>query len=179
MPSACSPQKLEPSSTISSNHSWGCSSTDNCLPLWIQLQEHSYRNNAASVMVGTGYLTSEMVDGLAAAQKDWIIHLSDRQVLDIQSSELEQIVLQPLSIANSMVMDLIAQIPLAAYHPLSIRGVIYQVLMFSSWIGGWGRVRFIVYFNHREPLTVLVANRLDWSPSKILGLYAQASCCWG
>lgn len=163
-------------SNIGRSHQ-GRSSTDSRLPVHLNLQQHCSCAKSGKVMIGRGFLTAEMVDVLESQQVNWIIELSSEQILDLHDSDVKHLSIEQVRLKNRRqnIVDLVAGIPLAAYQSLEVNREMRWFVMFSCWIGGWGKVRFIV--SCQSPIqskTVLVTNRLDWSPSKILKLFLQA-----
>jgi hypothetical protein len=69
---------------------------------------------------------------------------------------------------------LVPLIPATAYRPVKISENMYWCFTLTVRIPGLGKVRIVVSFEH-ESLTgryvVLVTNRLDWTATKIIGLY--------
>lgn len=175
---------VQPSKTLKDEFSisqslWGRSSTDSSLPVELELQQHCLCDRNSDVMLGKGFLTAEVVDVLELMQKDWIIELNPEQLLNMQGGDVRQLSVESIPIKNSrqIVANLVANISLASYQFLEVNGKPFWFVMFSCWIGGWGKVRFIVncYFPfQKESKSLLVTNRLDWSPSKILKLFHEA-----
>ncbi len=157
---------------------WGRTSTDSCLPVNLQYQNYCDCRKADMVTLGKGFLTAEMVDTLDATRQNWIIELDSEQILDLQGGDTQQVQFKQALFQKQMAGDLVAAVPLALYQALEVNGAIYWFAMFSCWVGGWGKVRLLVSCKNpvcKETRLLLVTNRLEWSPSRILRLYSQAN----
>jgi hypothetical protein len=129
------------------------------------------------VVLGKGFLTAEMVDSLEATCQNWMLDLDPEQILKMQGGEAQYGEFKQALSRTQRVAELLAAVPLALYEALEVNKTVYWVAMFSCWIGGWGRVRLLALSRNplsREPKTLLVTNRLEWSPSKLLRLSLQA-----
>ena len=145
-----------------SQSSWGRSSTDSSLPEYLNLKQHCGCYKTGNILVGRGFLTAEMVDTLESMQKDWIIELDSEQILNLQ-----------LTTAN-----LIAKIPSTSFEALEVNRETCWFVTRCWSIGGWGRVRFVIRSKtpiYKKSISLLVTNRLDWSPSRIIGIFSQAT----
>lgn len=156
----------------------GRTSTDSRLPISLKLQNYCDCHKAGHVTIGKGFLTAEMVDTLEATQPNWIIDLDPEQILDLQGGDTQHVQFKPALHKQQMAADLITAVPLALYQVLEVNQTIYWFAMFSCWVGGWGKVRLLVVCQNpvcKETRSLLVTNRLEWSPSRILKLFLRAN----
>ncbi len=154
---------------------WGRSSKDHHLPAWIELRQARDLKAMLKLMVGQGFLTAEMVDTLEASGQDWIVRLNPEQVVEVQEFDGKQPGVKSVEgrATELRVGDWVERVSPVEYRDVEIEGWRSQFAMLSGWVGGWGRVRFVLMsWDGKQPM-ILVTNRLNWSPRKVLELYLQ------
>jgi Transposase DDE domain len=124
------------------------------------------------------YLAEDLIQVLARRRKDRISLLKKNRLLETASFHLRD--------ANGWTIKLpgthlaveawVPLIPATAYRPVTVGEHTYWCFTLAVRIPGLGKVRLVVSFE-QESLTgryiVLVTNRLDCSPAKIISLYSQ------
>ena len=163
-----------------SQSSWGRSSTDSSLPEYLNLKQHCGCYKTGNILVGRGFLTAEMVDTLESMQKDWIIELDSEQILNLQNGEVKQFGFEQVLFEQKQLTtaNLIAKIPSTSFEALEVNRETCWFVTRCWSIGGWGRVRFVIRSKtpiYKKSISLLVTNRLDWSPSRIIGIFSQAT----
>jgi hypothetical protein len=128
------------------------------------------------VVFDAWYLAEDLVRVLARRRKDWISLLKKNRLLETASVHLRDAHGWPLKLPGPQIAveELVPLIPANAYRPIKVGAHTYWCLTLGVRIPGLGKVRIVVSFE-TEQLTgrsvVLVANRVDWSAAKIIGLY--------
>lgn len=126
------------------------------------------------------HLSTEWVDWLADEECDWLSALpNERKVCTGKPSVIE--------LEQGYTSDLESQIPvnasnlntvrLAMQKVVCIHGIEYITFTSCASVGGVGRVRLTYTFpklGSQQEGVILLANRLDWSPRKMVELYLKA-----
>ena len=150
------------------------------IALAVELVEEAIRCKVpfGVVVFDAWYLAEDLVRVLARRRKDWSSLLKKNRLLETASFHLRDVNGWPLKLPGPQIAveELMPLIPAHAYRPIKVGEHTYGCFTLGVRISGLGKVRIVVSFE-TEPLTgravVLVANRVDWSAAKIIGLYLQ------
>lgn len=134
--------------------------------------------SSEATLLDRDWFTTEVVDSLADRQQDWIGMLQDDWRLELYSLDSLGIQEEQGTSKHSClsVADLVSLIHKMRYEPLTLAYQQHWGYTCCLQIAGLGRVRLVVYFNNSQCFgqhTVLVTNRLDWSPRRILAQWLQ------
>lgn len=126
------------------------------------------------------YLSAEWVERLADEAYDWLSTLpNDQEVFIGKASIIEMDQNCPLSLESKLPVtsSQLSAMHLARPRVVCIHGIEYITLTGCASVEGVGRVRLVYTFpklgSQQEGVTLL-ANRLDWSPRKMVELYLKA-----
>ena len=150
------------------------------IALAMELVEEAIRSKIpfGVVVFDAWYLAEDVVRVLARRRKDWVSLLKTNRLLETASFQLRDINGWAMKLPGPhiAVEELVPLIPAHAYRPVTVGEHTYWCFTLRVRIPGLGKVRIVVSFE-TEQLTgrsvVLVANRVDWSAAKIIGLYWQ------
>jgi hypothetical protein len=150
------------------------------IALAVELVEEAIRSKVpfGVVVFDAWYLAEDLVQVLARRRKDWISLLKTNRLLETASVHRRDANGWPLQRPGPhiAVEALVPLIPATAYRPVKVREDVYWCFTLTVRLPGLGKVRIVVSFE-QESLThryvVLVTNRVDWSATKIISLYAQ------
>jgi hypothetical protein len=150
------------------------------IALAVELVEEAIRCKVpfGVVVFDAWYLAEDLVRVLARRRKDWISLLKQNRLLETASFHLRDANGWPLKLPGPQIAveELVPLIPANAYRPITVGEHTYWCFTLGVRIPSLGKVRIVVSFE-TEQLTgravVLVANRVDWSAAKIIGLYLQ------
>jgi DDE superfamily endonuclease len=150
------------------------------IALAVELVEEAIRCKVpfGVVVFDAWYLAEDLVRVLARRRKDWISLLKKNRLLETASFHLRDANGWPLKLPGPQIAveELVPLIPANAYRPIKVGEHTYWCFTLGVRIPSLGKVRIVVSFE-TEQLTgrsvVLVANRVDWSAAKIIGLYLQ------
>ena len=150
------------------------------IALAMELVEEAIRSKVpfGVVVFDAWYLAEDVVRGLARRRKDWVSLLKTNRLLETASFQMRDINGWAMKLPGPhiAVEELVPLIPANAYRPVTVGEHTYWCFTLRVRIPGLGKVRIVVSFE-TEQLTgrsvVLVANRVDWSAAKIIGLYWQ------
>ena len=146
----------------------------------MELVEEAIRSKVpfGVVVFDAWYLAEDVVRVLARRRKDWVSLLKTNRLLETASFQLRDINGWAMKLPGPQIAveELVPLIPANAYRPVTVGEHTYWCFTLRVRIPGLGKVRIVVSFE-TEQLTgrsvVLVANRVDWSAAKIIGLYLQ------
>jgi len=150
------------------------------IALATELVEEAIRSKVplGVVVSDAWYLAEDVVRVLARRRKDWVSLLKTNRMLETASFQMRDINGWAMKLPGPhiAVEELVPLIPTNAYCPVTVGEHTYWCFTLRVPIPGLGKVRIVVSFE-TEQLTgrsvVLVANRVDWSAAKIIGLYWQ------
>jgi hypothetical protein len=148
------------------------------IALAIELVEEAIRHKVpfGVVVFDAWYLAEDVVRALARRRKDWISLLKTNRLLETASFHLRDANGWTLKLPGPRIAveELVPLIPANAYRPVRVHGQTYWCFTLAVRIPGLGKVRIVVSFEHEqrtERYVVLVTNRADWGPAKIMALY--------
>jgi SRSO17 transposase len=129
-----------------------------------------------TVLMDSWYLSSELVQALAIAQKNWVSLLKRNRNLETSSFQLNDATGQPIVLpaAQIKVEDLVRLIPPTAYRKIVQDAKQYWCFTFCAKMAGLGKVRLVISFENPQltgTYAVLISNRTDWSAGQILTQY--------
>jgi hypothetical protein len=150
------------------------------IALAIELVAEAIRSTVAFgvVVVDAWSLAEDVVRVLARRRQEWVSLLKTNRLLETASFQLREINGWAMQLPGPhiAVEERVPLIPANAYRPVTGGEHPYWCFTLRVRIPGLGKVRIVVSFA-TEPLTgrsvVLVANRVDWSAAKIIGLSWQ------
>jgi SRSO17 transposase len=124
------------------------------------------------------YLADELVSMARYHKKDWISLLKKNRNLETKSFVLQDAAGKPIPLEGPhiTVEDLVPLIPPTAYRAVTVRDKTYWTFTLAVRLPGLGKVRLVVSFKSAEltgTYVVLVTNRVEWGPQRILALYLQ------
>ena len=128
------------------------------------------------VVFDAWYLAEDVVRVLARRRKDWVSLLNTNRLRETASFQLRDIHGWAMKRPGPplAVEALVPLIPAQAYRPVTVGEHTDGCFTLRVRLPGLGQVRLVVSVE-TEPLTgrsvVWVANRVDWSAAKIIGLY--------
>ena len=130
------------------------------------------------VLFDSWYLAPEFTAVLRRRRKDWISILKKNRNLETNSFVLKDAAGQriPLDGPHIGVEDLVPLIPATAYRPVKVGDTTYWAFTLTVRIPDLGKVRIVISFETVErtgTYAVLVTNRVDWTPQRILATYLQ------
>jgi SRSO17 transposase len=131
-----------------------------------------------TVLMDSWYLSSELVQALAIAKKNWVSLLKRNRNLETSSFQLKDATGQPIVLpeAQIKVEDLVPLIPSTAYRKIVQDDKDYWCFTFCVRIAGLGKVRLVISFENPQltgTFAVLISNRTDWSAHQILAKYLK------
>lgn len=131
-----------------------------------------------TVLMDSWYLAPDIVAALGENQLDWVSLLKKNRKLEVNSFVLRDELGQPMTLKapHIKVEELVPLIPKNAYRRVKVADKFYWCFTRSLRIPGLGKVRLVISFEDPEltgTYAVLVSNRTDWSPKKILTTYLQ------
>jgi len=131
-----------------------------------------------TVLMDSWYLSSELVQALAIAKKDWVSLLKRNRNLETSSFQLKDATRQPIVLpqAQIKVEDLVALIPQTAYRKIVQGSKDHWCFTICARIAGLGKVRLVISFENPQltgTFAVLISNRTDWSANQILAKYLK------
>jgi hypothetical protein len=125
-----------------------------------------------TVIVEEPFLSSHQVDVLADAECDWMSLLHPNWQINLSSCRLLGV--EDEVLPNTAYLSISNLVPLtlkAPYQSIIVYEQTYWTYTFCSQVIGLGRVRIVIKFDNPQLIgeyTVLVTNRLAWSPRRIL-----------
>jgi DDE superfamily endonuclease len=150
------------------------------IALAIELVEAAIRHKVAFgvVVFDAWYLAEDVVQVLARRHKDWISLLKKNRLLETASVHLQDAKGWTIKLPGPhiAVEDLVPLIPANAYRLVSVCEQTYWCFTLAVRLPRLGKVRIVVSFEDEQVTgryIVLVTNRVDWSATKIIGLYLQ------
>jgi SRSO17 transposase len=131
-----------------------------------------------TVLMDSWYLSPQLVNSLALANKDWVSLLKRNRNLETHSFQLKDGTGHPMNLPSSQIKveDLGPLIPPTAYRKVETGGHSYWCFTLCARISGLGKVRLVISFDTPEltgTYAVLITNRTDWSAQQILAKYLQ------
>jgi hypothetical protein len=150
------------------------------MALAIALVEAAIRSKGpfGVVVFDAWYLAEDVVRVLARRRQDWVSLLKPNRLLETASVQLRESNGWAMKLPGPhiAVEELVPLIPAHADRPVTVGEHTSWCFTLRVRIPGLGKVRIVVSFE-TEQLTgrsvVLVANRVDWSAAKIIGLSWQ------
>lgn len=130
------------------------------------------------VLFDSWYLAKEFVACLRLRKKDWISILKKNRKLETNSFVLKDAYgkRMPLDGPHISVEDLVPLIPANAYRAVKVGEQTYWTFTLTVRIPDLGKVRLVISFENAEltgTYAVLVTNRVDWTPYRIIATYLQ------
>ena len=145
-----------------------------------QLLRRAIEHNLAftTVLMDSWYLSTELVEALAAANKDWVSLLKRNRKLEAYSLHFKDAHGQPIVLSEPQIKveALVPLIPASAYRLVKHQQQCYWCFTFCVRIAGLGKVRLVISFSNPQlngTYAVLITNRTDWSAKQILQRYLQ------
>jgi DDE superfamily endonuclease len=150
------------------------------IDLGIELLESAIEHKVpfSVLLFDSWYLADELVSMARYYKKDWISLLKKNRNLETKSFVLKDAAGKPVLLEGPhiAVEDLVPLIPPTAYRAVTVRDKTYWTFTLAVRLPGLGKVRLVVSFKSAEltgTYVVLVTNRVEWGPQRILALYLQ------
>jgi len=123
------------------------------------------------------WVAPEMVDYCNERNYDWIGLLQPDREIEIYRLSLPRVKrLRRQNLRNLAISDLVQLTCQAPYQDINVSQHTYWSYTCSLQVTGFGKVRFVVYFDNKQKegsFMAFVTNRLDWSATKILQHWMQ------
>ena len=148
------------------------------IDLGIELLESAIEHKVpfSVLLFDSWYLADELVSMARYHKKDWMSLLKKNRNLETKSFVLKDAAGKPVPLEGPhiAVEDLVPLIPPTAYRAVTVRTNLLDV--YARCGCPLGKVRLVVSFKSAEltgTYVVLVTNRVEWGPQRILALYLQ------